>query len=114
MHLKEIDKENLYLLLMKEDVKMRYERNNLPVPSDIKYSEESGQVCAGYHEVKSFMSKEPDLQLRGKESGDVLTIAWEQVIHKHVRTSDNVDIGYVDKVGKEFFVVREGVTNIHL
>jgi hypothetical protein len=60
------------------------------------------------------MAKEPDLQLKGKESGDILTIPWEQVIHKHVRTSDNIDIGGVDKVGNEFIVVRDGVANIHL
>lgn len=36
------------------------------------------------------------------------------MIHKHVRTSDNVDVGDVDKVGNEFIVVRDGVANIHL
>ena len=47
--------------------------------------------------------------MKGQESGEVLKIPWEEVIHKHVRTSDNVDIGDVDKVGNEFIVVREGV-----
>jgi hypothetical protein len=60
------------------------------------------------------MAKEPDLQFKGKESGDVLTIPWEDVIHKHVRTVDNVDIGDVDRVGNEFIVVREGVVKIRL
>lgn len=41
-----------------------------------------------------------------------MTIPWEQIIHKHVRTSDNVDIGDVDKVGNEFIIVRDGVANI--
>ncbi len=36
------------------------------------------------------------------------------MIHKHVRTSDNVDVGDVDKVGNEFIVVRDEVANIHL
>lgn len=71
---------------MKDEVKERYERNNRPLSSEIKHAEQSRQGYAGYHEVIPFMSKEPDLQLRGKESGDVLTIPWEQVIHKHVRT----------------------------
>jgi len=31
-----------------------------------------------------------------------------------VRTSDNIDIGDVDKVGNEFIVIRDGVANIHL
>lgn len=114
LHVKEFDKDNLYVLLMKDEVKERYERNSPPLPSDIKYAEHSEQGYAGYHEVIPFMSKEPDLQLKGKQSGDILTIPWEQVIHKHVRTSDNVDIGDVDKVGNEFFVVRDGVATIHL
>jgi len=114
LHVKEFDKDNLYMLLMKDEVKERYERNSPPLPSDIKYAEHSEQGYAGYHEVIPFMSKEPDLQLKGKQSGDILTIPWEQVIHKHVRTSDNVDIGDVDKVGNEFFVVRDGVATIHL
>lgn len=114
LHVKEFDKENLYVLLMKDEVKDRYERNNPPLPSEVKYAERTGQGYAGYHEVIPFMSKEPDLQLKGQESGDILTIPWEQVIHKHVRTSDNIDIGDVDKVGNEFIVVRDGVANIHL
>lgn len=114
LHVKEFDKENLYVLLMKDEVKDRYERNNPPLPSEVKYADRTGQGYAGYHEVIPFMSKEPDLQLKGQESGDILTIPWEQVIHKHVRTSDNIDIGDVDKVGNEFIVVRDGVANIHL
>jgi hypothetical protein len=42
-----------------------------------------------------------------------LTIPWEQVIHKHVRTSDNIDVGDGDIVGNEFIVLRDGVANIH-
>ena len=60
------------------------------------------------------MAKEPGLEMRGQESGEIFKIPWEEVIHKHVRTSDNVDIGDVDKVGNEFIVVREGVVNVHL
>ena len=105
LHVKEFDKENLYVLLMKDEVKDRYERNNPPLPSEVKYAERTGQGYAGYHEVIPFMSKEPDLQLKGQESGDILTIPWEQVIHKHVRTSDNIDIGNVDNVRNEFIVV---------
>jgi hypothetical protein len=38
----------------------------------------------------------------------------EEVIHKRVKTTDNVDIGDVDTVGNEFIVVREGVANVRL
>jgi hypothetical protein len=114
LHIKEFDKEDLYVLQTKDEIKDKYERDDPPLPSEIKEAERSGQGYAGYHEVIPFMAKEPDLQLKGKESGDVLTIPWEDVIHKHVRTADNVDIGDVDRLGNEFIVVREGVANIHM
>jgi hypothetical protein len=114
LHIKEFDKEDLYVLQTKDEIKDKYERDDPPLPSEVKEAERSGQGYEGYHEVIPFMAKEPDLQLKGKESGNVLTIAWEDVIHKHVRAADNVDIGDVDKVGNEFIVVREGVANIHM
>jgi hypothetical protein len=114
LHIKEFDKEDLFVLQTKDEIKDKYERDDPPLPSEIKEAERSGQGYAGYHEVIPFMAKEPDLQLKGKESGDVLTIPWEDVIHKHVRTADNVDIGDVDRLGNEFIVVREGVANIHM
>ena len=52
--------------------------------------------------------------MMGEETGDIIKIRWEEVIHKHVRTSDNVDIGDVDQVGNEFIVVREGVVSVHM
>jgi hypothetical protein len=60
------------------------------------------------------MAKEPRLELKGEKSGDILKIPWEDVIHKHVRTVDNFDMGDVDRVGNEFIVVREGVVNVHM
>ena len=117
LHIKEFDKENLYVLLTKDDVKQRYERDNPPMPSEIKSTEQAAegeQEYAGYHEIIPFMAKEPGLEMKGSDSGRILTIPWEEVIHKHVRTSDNIDIGDVDRVGNEFIVVREGVANIHL
>ena len=60
------------------------------------------------------MAKEPGLELQGEQSGETLKIPWEEVIHKHVRTSDNQDIGDVDRVGNEFIVVREGTVKQHL
>jgi hypothetical protein len=102
------------VLQTKDEIKDKYERDDPPIPSEIQEGERSGQGHAGYHEVIPFMAKEPDLQLKGKDSENVLTIPWEDVIHKHVRTVDNIDIGDVDRVGNEFIVVREGVANIHL
>ena len=43
-----------------------------------------------------------------------LKIPWEEIIDKHVRTTDNIDIGDVDRVGNQFIVVREEVVNVHI
>jgi hypothetical protein len=58
------------------------------------------------------MAKEPGVQLQTEQSGETLTIPWEEVIHKRVKTTDNVDIGDIELVGNEFIVVREGVARV--
>jgi hypothetical protein len=114
VHVKEYDREQLFVLLMEDEVKDKYQRNDPPLPSEIREAEHSGQGYVSYHEVIPFMAKEPGVQLKGEKSGEILNIPWEDVIHKHVRTVDNVDIGDVDRVGNEFIVVREGVAKVHL
>src|SRR6187431_2711899 len=113
LHIKERDKD-LYVLLMGDEVKEKYEREDPPLASEIQEAERTGEGYASYHEVIPFMAKEPGLELKGEKTGDILKISWEDVIHKHVRTTDNIDIGDVDRVGNEFIVVREGVANVHL
>ena len=54
------------------------------------------------------MAKEPGVALKDQQSGQTLDIPWEEVIHKRVKTTDDVDIGDVEKVGNEFIVVRKG------
>lgn len=114
VHVKEHDNDNLHVLLMEDEVKERYQRDSPPLPSEVARAENSEEGYQFYHEVIPFMAKEPGLRLKGDKSGDVLNIPWDQVIHKHVRTTDNVDIGDVDRIGNEFIVVREGVGNVHL
>jgi hypothetical protein len=60
------------------------------------------------------MAKEPGISLKDQQSGEALNIRWEEVIHKHVRTSDDIDIGDVERVGNEFIVVRQGVAKVHI
>jgi len=91
-----------------------YEREDPPLSSEIQEAERTGEGYNSYHEVIPFMAKEPGLELKGEKTGDILKIPWEDVLHKHVRTADSVDIGDVDRVGNEFIVVREGVANIHI
>jgi hypothetical protein len=114
------DGENLHAALTKDEVKSRYERDSPPSASEIQKQETDEQKRREeYAAPKSvegvpLMAKEPGLELRGEYSGDSLNIPWEEVIHKHVRTSDNVDIGDIDRVGNEYIVVREGVSKVHI
>jgi hypothetical protein len=114
------DGENLHAALTKDEVKSRYERDSPPSASEIQKQEtEEQKRREEYAAPKSvegvpLMAKEPGLELRGEYSAESLNIPWEEVIHKHVRTSDNVDIGDVDRVGNEYIVVREGVSKVHI
>jgi hypothetical protein len=47
-----------------------------------------------------------------KNGNIIVTNAWEEVIHKRVKTTDNVDIGDIELVGNEFIVVRQGEVKI--
>lgn len=114
------DGENLHAALTKDEIKSRYERDAPPSESEFQRQEtdeqkrrEEGAAPKSVEGVP-LMAKEPGLELRGEYSGESLNIPWEEVIHKHVRTSDNVDIGDVDRVGNEYIVVREGVRKVHL
>jgi hypothetical protein len=60
-----------------------------------------------------FMAKETGVALESESSGKTLNIPWEEVIHKRVRTTDNIDIGDIETVGNDFIVVREGDVKIH-
>src|SRR5215208_1596462 len=119
-HIQGFDGENIHAALTKDEVKSRYERDAPPSASEFQRQEtderkrrEEGAAPKSVEGVP-LMAKEPGLELRGEYSGESLNIPWEEVIHKHVRTTDNVDIGDIDRVGNEYIVVREGVAKVHL
>jgi hypothetical protein len=120
MFVQEYDGKKVHVSLTKDEVKQRFERDEPPLASEFEskeYADLSKQYESKYpqyHELIPLMAKEPGLLMQGKESGDILHIPWEEVIHKHVMTSDNIDMGDVDRVGNEFIVVREGVVKVHL
>jgi hypothetical protein len=60
------------------------------------------------------MAKEPSTEIPVDYSGTTYSIPWDELIHKHVRTTDNVEVGYVERIGNEFIVVREGVADVHV
>jgi len=115
------DGDKLHASLTKNEIKDRYERDSPPHESELQsqeYLERKRKVDSAHpqflHGVP-VMADEPGVKLADTSgSGRSLNIPWEEVIHKHVRTTDNIDIGDIEKVGNEFIVVREGVVKIHL
>jgi hypothetical protein len=108
-YLHEYDGDTIYSSLEKEQVKQKYQRDSPPLESELQDIEKEED-----YQLIPFMAKEPGIEIKTQTMDEELKIPWEEIIHKHVRTTDNVDIGDVDKVGNEFIVVREGVANVHL
>jgi hypothetical protein len=114
------DGDNLYTSLTKDEIKDRFERDSPPSPSELQtpeYQQHMRQVESAnpqfVHGVP-FMAKEPSTEISVDYSGTTYDIPWDQLIHKHARTTDKVEIGYVERIGNEFIVVREGVSNVHI
>ncbi len=61
-----------------------------------------------------WMAKEPSTEIPIDYSGTTYNLPWDQLIHKHVRITDNVEVGYVEPIGNEFVVVSEGVSDVHI
>jgi hypothetical protein len=116
------DGDNLYTSLTKDEIKARFERDSPPSTSELQtpeYQEHVRQVESAnpqfVHGVP-WMAKEPSTEMSVDYSGTMYNnnIPWDQLIHKHARTTDNVEIGYVERIGNEFIVVREGVSDVHI
>jgi hypothetical protein len=114
------DGDNLYTSLTKNEIKDHFERDSPPSPSELQtpeYQEQVRQVESAnpqfVHGVP-WMAKEPSTEISVDYSGTTYNIPWDQLIHKHARTTDKVEIGYVERIGNEFIVVREGVSDVHI
>jgi len=103
------DGNTIYSSLEKEEISQKYQRDSPPLESELQEIERGEE-----YELIPFMAQEPGLEIKTERMDEELKIPWEEIIHKHVRTTDNIDIGDVDKVGNEFIVVREGFANVHL
>lgn len=114
------DGNSLSASLTKGEIKDRFERDSPPSPSEFQteaYREQVRRMEANYPQFLygvPWMAKEPATEIPVDYSGTTYNIPWDQLIHKHVRTTDNVEIGYVERIGNEFIVVREGVSNVHI
>jgi len=108
-YLHEYDGNTVFSSLDKEQIKQKFQRDSPPLESELQDIEKDKD-----YQLIPFMAKEPGLEIQTPSMDSELKIPWEEVIHKHVRTSDNVDLGDVDRVGNEFIVVREGVVKVHI
>src|SRR5919106_6112302 len=113
------DGDNLHISLTKDEIKSKWERDSPPSESEIQtqYLEQKNKIESeqpqSLHGVP-FMARESGVTSRSDLTGEELNIEWAEVIHKHVRAADDVDMGDVQRVGNEFIVVRQGVAKVHL
>ena len=113
------DGNDLFASLTKDEIKDKYQRDSPPSESEFKtqeYEEQMKRTESTYPQFRygvPFMAKETGVALESESSGKTLNIPWEEVIHKRVRTTDNIDIGDIETVGNDFIVVREGDVKIH-
>ena len=108
-YIHQYDGNTIYSSLEKEEIGQKYQRDSPPLESEFQEIERGEE-----YELIPFMAQEPGLEIKTETMDEELKIPWEEIIHKHVRTTDNIDIGDVDKVGNEFIVVREGFATVHL
>ena len=108
-YLQHYDGDTIYSSLAKEEIKQKYQRDSPPLESELEDIEKGDDF-----QLIPFMAKEPGVEIKTQTMEEELKVPWEEIIHKHVRTTDNIDIGDVDKIGNEFIVVREGFANVHL
>ncbi len=115
------DGDSLYTSLSKEVIKDRFERDSPPYSSlesqTPEYQERVYQMESIHpqfvHGVPR-IAKEPSMEISANHNVRTYNIPWDQLIHKHAKTADKVEIGYVERIGDEFIVVREGVSNVHV
>ena len=114
------DGDNLHASLTKEELKFQYERDSPPSPEEFEKAEYRERVRSVDARNPQFlhgvpwMAREPSTEIPVDYSGTTYNIPWDEIVHKHVRTADSVEVGYVERVGNEFLVVREGVGDAHL
>jgi hypothetical protein len=114
------DGDKLYTSLTKDEIKSKFERDSPPSESEIQTQEHldrkkkiESEQPQSLHGVP-FMARESGVTSRSDITGGEVNIEWAEVIHKHVRAVDDVDMGDVERVGNEFIVVRQGVAKVHL
>jgi hypothetical protein len=109
-HLHKYDGDKVYVSLSKDEILQKYQRDSPPLDTELEGMDKGEKD----QELIPSMAQEPGLEIKTPSMDEGLKIDWDEIIHKHVRAADNVDLGDVDKVGNEFIVVREGFAKVHL
>ena len=109
-HLHKYDGDKVYSSLSKDEISQKYQRDSPPLDTELEGMDKGEKD----QELIPSMAQEPGLEIKTPSMDEGLKIDWDEIIHKHVRAADNVDLGDVDKVGNEFIVVREGFAKVHL
>jgi hypothetical protein len=114
------DGDNLYISLTKREINDRFERDSPPSSSVLHIPEYQEQI----HRVESIspqfvhgmplMSRESSTEISVDFSDTTYNIPWDKLIHKRVRTTDNIEIGFVERNSNEFIEVRGGVSNVRI
>jgi hypothetical protein len=119
-YIESFDGEKLHASLSKDEIKKKWERDSPPSEAEVetqaylkqkkRVDEEQPQFVHGV----PLLAPEPGVTLKSDTTGEEVKIEWADVIHKHVRASNDLDIGDVERVGNEFIVVRQGVAKVHV
>src|SRR5918994_1024161 len=93
------DGDKLQTSLSKDEIKKKWERSSPPTEAEVqtqeylerkkKVEEEQPQFLHGV----PFMAQEPGVSVRSDTTGEEVKIEWAEVIHKHVRAFDDIDVG---------------------
>ncbi|HXG06111.1 MAG TPA: hypothetical protein VNI77_02155 [Nitrososphaera sp.] len=114
------DGDNLYTSLTKSDVNDRFERDSPQSPSEFQTSAHRERIRSreenylqSFHGIP-WVAKELSTEIPVDYSGTDYDVPWDQLIQRPVRTADNIEVGYVERVGSEFVVVRERVSDAYI
>jgi hypothetical protein len=106
------DGEHLWVSLTKDEVKHRYEREN--APSDLKevvpmeYDEKRNAVIKQFPDFETQVPTYSPANATTKDA-NTLTMPWEKVIGKKVKSIDEHEIGKIKSASSSFIEIEGGV-----
>jgi hypothetical protein len=121
-HIQGYDGDNLWVSLTKDEIKVNFEKEKAPDPSEFEspeYSQRRTNVIKQYPDFESNIPRYNSAAAAasgtsaaaGGGSGasqDMVGLPWENVIDKEVKSSDNKDAGKVESISANYLDVKEG------